>query len=289
MTTSLAPALSGVGAKLLLTAAVTSHIPFLGWLVVGDNPAPFGDLRSIAALFALTLLVWLRRPRLPEGRTMGREAAGCLGSAIALALVALAVPVLWVGSLLLLASGLVMWSAPEVRGSSRLQSYGVLILLTGTIYPFERDLGLGLDPLLQTLTAHFAAPLVNVTGLAVEVTSGAGDPVLVGTDLFVTVTALCAGSQTLLSLWTLGLIIAEVFLDRWDTRLIFVALTPLFGFIGNVMRVAVSTHAAQSWGNRAQTWDIAHDVIGYGAFAGTYLLLILAVRMLRGTGGRRNR
>ncbi|MEZ4271356.1 MAG: archaeosortase/exosortase family protein [Myxococcota bacterium] len=99
------------------------------------------------------------------------------------------------------------------RSKTSLHNSLVLLVLLAIAYPFQRHVTIHFDHTLQYITAVCAAPLVNLSGLAVSVLD-AGDPVIVGERLRVTVTSLCAGSQTLLALVTLGLISAAVFLKQ---------------------------------------------------------------------------
>lgn len=160
-----------------------------------------------------------------------------------------------------------------------LRSAALLIVLAVAAFPYETVFGPSLDGFLQYLTAYCAAPLVTITGLEVEVIHGA-DPIISGHNLTVTVTALCAGAHTLLTLLVLGLVVAEVFLDRPKAKLMLVVLTPVFGFSANVVRVVASTHAARHFGSGGN-WAIAHDVIGYAAFVAVYGVLFLIVKRLR--------
>lgn len=264
-----------------LLAASLLHLPFLLWFA---REAPGGsggwsELRSWAALACCALLLWTLRPL-----GLGARAHGWVwllsATAGTIALLGVHHPRWWLLSWTLL-------GLAAIAGAPSPRRFWIVGALWVCVYPFERNLAPALDPHLQSLTAWLALPLVNGTGLpvALDLLHPAG-PTLVGENLYVTVTSLCAGTQTLLTLLTLGLVVAQVFVSKLEHRLVFVALTPLFGFAGNVLRVAVSTHAATRWGQDPWAWAMAHDGAGYFTFTLTYAALFWVTRRLRRSNHR---
>ena len=51
----------------------------------------------------------------------------------------------------------------------------------------------------------------------------------------------------------------------------FTIIAPSISYAVNVIRIAISTHAANQWLGLGNAWDLAHDTIGYVAFAITYM------------------
>lgn len=146
------------------------------------------------------------------------------------------------------------------------------ILLTLSI-PWEIYLGDLCNAFLGQLTAAAAAPLVRATGLAVEVVQ-LHVPTLIANNLQLHVTPLCAGIGPLLSFCTLGLALGLLFLDDPRQQKWLAIITPIAGLLGNILRVALSTHAANIWLDRHPwAWDVAHDLIGYLCFAAIYLAI----------------
>jgi exosortase/archaeosortase family protein len=272
------------GRTAALVGAATAlgfHLPYAVWIALGPDRSLLGDARTLVSVAALGLLLWMRRPR-PLPVPTAREAdLATLAFALAAVMAAAGIgePLLWVVSWPLVVIAATAAAAGGDLGAAMRRNFG-LVVLAAALFPFERYAGVHLDRALQTLTARCAAPLVSWTGLPVHVAGGV-DPTLVGEDLWVTVTSLCAGAQTLLSLLCLGVVVAELFLERWEARLIFMVLAPGFGLLGNVVRVALSTHAAERWGADPRAWALAHDLIGYATFAVTYGVLFVVARRLR--------
>ena len=169
------------------------------------------------------------------------------------------------------------WRRDVSLPKHRMEAVAALLLLS---VPVEVLWGASLDFLLQMGTTYGAATLVRATGLAVAIGRGPS-PLLFTDDLQVMVTPLCAGCHTILAMLTLGVVAAETFLYDVRSKHLFVLLVPLLGFCGNVLRVAVSTHAANRWAGRGMAWDIAHDVIGYVTFVGVYAVAFACLLLRR--------
>ncbi len=288
---------------LLLTLIAAAHVPLFLFLIHKEG-AFLGHLRAMMAAGALALLLypkkrarhWSRVHQTQQGRFLGNARVGehfsspersALGSLlIPLSILSLLGALVWLGlgdlRIYLFSLPLCAMALRHQRLGGPLWEHlgiGVLALL---IFPFESFWGPTLDPLSQNITADLAAVLVQATGLQVDVHKVMGaDPVLVAEHLRVTVNRLCAGSQTLLTIITLGTVIAEMFLRTWRVRVAFIVGSVLFGFSVNIMRVALSTHAARIWGHNDLDWAIAHDAIGYGAFVGGYGALFLMARWIQ--------
>ena len=135
--------------------------------------------------------------------------------------------------------------------------------------------------MLGELTAIGAALLVNLSGLSVEVTQ-MHVPTLTTDNLQLHVTPLCAGVGPLLSFSTLGAALGILFLENSRQQKWLVVITPVAGLIGNILRVAISTHAANIWLDRHPwAWDVAHDLIGYLCFAVIYGAIWFFLRNLK--------
>lgn len=267
--------LSRAGTLPLMAAAVLSHTPLL-FSFIDNTGSALTHMRALAAVGAIVLLLWRKGQR---GRTTayGLHTA-LLGGAMLLAAAAWWQPPLYIISLPLLVIGI----APRTTTAQPYEQLGVGLVAV-LVFPFETHWGDVLDPISQAATADLAAALVRLSGFAVHVVHPqAADPFLAAEGLTVTVNRLCAGSQTLFTILTLGAVIAELFLEAPRIKLSYVAGALLFGFLGNVLRVALSTHAARVWGGDALSWNIAHDVIGYAAFIGVYGLLFIIARRLQG-------
>ena len=146
--------------------------------------------------------------------------------------------------------------------------------------PYEYFLADVFDPWLQATTAELASPLVRCTGLEVYVDQEQLS-LIRGEDLVVHVSSLCAGMQTFLSLMTLCVVLIELFGLSLRYRLVFLFLAPVVGYFGNVLRVAISVHAAHRFVGHGNLWPIAHDLIGYTIFFMTYGLLFAVIRRAR--------
>ena len=158
--------------------------------------------------------------------------------------------------------------------------FPILLLLS---LPWEIWLNGPCNPMLGQITAIGAALLVNASGLAVEVTQ-MHVPTLTTGNLQLHVTPLCAGIGPLLSFSTLGAALGTLFLEEPKQQKWLVAITPIAGLLGNILRVAISTHAANIWLDRHPwAWDVAHDLIGYVCFAIIYVLIWLFLKNLKNT------
>ena len=156
--------------------------------------------------------------------------------------------------------------------------FGCLILLT---IPWETHLGDACNSFLGQFTAYAAAPLVNVTGLSVQVIQ-MHVPTLATENLQLHVTPLCAGMGPLLSFSPLGIALGLIFLDDPHQQKWLAVVTPLAGLLGNILRVAISTHAANIWLDRHPwAWDVAHDLIGYLCFVAIYAALWFFLKNVR--------
>ena len=239
-----------------------------------------GSWRALATCIGAALLIeqgafkaGTAQPRSARDRRLALALALTAGLA---ALPALHTPVAWALVLALLAAANLM----GLHGAQRLARQPLLVPLAAAGFPFEAVLPPPVDTLLQRLTAEAAAWLVNASGL--PVTLQIDPPALLGPrDLVVSVTALCAGAATLFALTTLGMLLAELAFEPLAAKLLCVLMTPAFGLAGNVLRVALSTHAANWWAEDALAWNLAHDGIGYATFGLTYLALFACVRALR--------
>ena len=158
--------------------------------------------------------------------------------------------------------------------------FPVLLILSLPLELWLRDL---CNPALGEFTAICASVLVNFTGLAVDVTQ-MHVPTLTTPTLQLHVTPLCAGIGPLLSFSTLGAALGLFFLDDPRQQKWLVIITPLAGLIGNILRVAISTHAANIWLDRHPwAWDVAHDLIGYLCFAMIYAAIWWFLKNLKTT------
>jgi|MDSW01.1.fsa_nt_gb exosortase len=158
--------------------------------------------------------------------------------------------------------------------------FPILTLLT---LPWEIWLDAPCNPVLGQITANSAAMLVNLSGLAVDVTQ-MHVPTLTTGNLQLHVTPLCAGVGPLLSFSTLGVALGILFLDNPKQQKWLALITPIAGMVGNILRVAISTHAANIWLDRHPwAWDVAHDLIGYLCFAFIYALLWFFLKNLKNT------
>ena len=158
--------------------------------------------------------------------------------------------------------------------------FPVLALLS---LPWELWLNAPCNPALGQITAVGAAWLVNASGLAVEVIQ-MHVPTLTTGNLQLHVTPLCAGIGPLLSFSTLGVALGILFLENPKQQKWLAVITPVAGLLGNILRVAISTHAANIWLDRHPwAWDVAHDLIGYMCFAIIYGLIWLFLKNLKNT------
>ena len=156
--------------------------------------------------------------------------------------------------------------------------FPILTLLT---FPWEIWLDAPCNPVLGQITATSAALLVNLSGLAVDVIQ-MHVPTLTTDNLQLHVTPLCAGVGPLLSFSTLGVALGILFLDSPKQQKWLALITPIAGMIGNILRVAISTHAANIWLDRHPwAWEVAHDLIGYLCFAFIYALLWFFLKNLK--------
>lgn len=156
--------------------------------------------------------------------------------------------------------------------------FACLMLLT---IPWETHLGEVCNGFLGQVTAYAAAPLVNATGLSVQVIQ-MHVPTLATQNLQLHVTPLCAGIGPLLSFSTLGIALGLIFLDDPFQQKWLAIITPLAGLLGNILRVAISTHAANIWLDRHPwAWDVAHDLIGYLCFVAIYGALWFFLKNVR--------
>lgn len=156
--------------------------------------------------------------------------------------------------------------------------FACLMLLT---VPWETHLGDICNGFLGQLTAYAAAPLVNATGLSVQVIQ-LHVPTLATENLQLHVTPLCAGMGPLLSFSTLGVALGLLFLDDPFQQKWLAIITPLAGLLGNILRVAISTHAANIWLDRHPwAWDVAHDLVGYLCFVAIYAALWFFLKNVR--------
>lgn len=168
------------------------------------------------------------------------------------------------------ALALAAFALATLRFPSRGPAYWCLALLT---IPWESFLQGSCDPILGQITANAAAPLVTLTGLSVQVVQ-LHVPTLMAQDLQLHVTPLCAGLGPLFTFSTLGLSVGLFMLNKSPREIWLAIITPIAGLLANILRVAISTHAANLWLDRHPwAWEVAHDVIGYFCFAGVYALL----------------
>ena len=164
------------------------------------------------------------------------------------------------------------------RQKHRSVLFGCLMFLT---VPWEYHLGVFFNDFLGQLTAFAAAVLVNATGLSVDVVQ-MHVPTLATENLQLHVTPLCAGLGPLLSFATLGLTLGLIFLEDPTRQKWLAIVTPFAGLLGNILRVAISTHAADLWLDRHPwAWDVAHDLIGYLCFVAIYAALWLFLKNVR--------
>jgi len=260
-------------AGLLSIVVAVLHIPL--WVGPAADLDGFGAIRSLTALAALLMLGWLHRPLRYDGSSL--LAASLLLVSSALAIAANDMLWLWAVSLPVGVLGVIAGIEPLSWSSKWAARYAAWLGLAVLSFPYE-IFSARADPMLQHVTAWFAAPMVRLTGLEVHLDSPDGY-VLLGERLQVTVTDLCAGSQTFLALSTLAFVIAEVFVPAPRARLLVVLFTPALGFCGNVLRVVLSTHAAK-WLGSGTAWNVAHDFIGYVLFVVLYGCLFIGARRL---------
>ena len=273
---------TGTSCKLLgVTAAglavVLTHAIYLTWILQAFTMGRDGALRALAALLAATFLVWQalnrKQPQTPRTSRLGTMVMA--SAALLAVLAAFGPPALWALSLPLAVLGFAL-----VRGGwDAVRRAATGILVCAAAFPTEIIAGTTLDHALQLATAQCAMQLLNLSGLPVTLLTD--PPTLLGANLIVHVTALCAGASTMFALLTLGLMVGEAMLSDTPAKWGFVLLAPLFGFLGNVVRVAISTRAAVIWGGNADAWAIAHDAIGYSTFLLTYAALFCCVLPLR--------
>lgn len=271
----------------LLALVVFSHLPYFTWLMELLLAREPGGIRACASVSAAALLFYSRRPaEVPQHaeRLWLRQvslmlAMLCGGMA---AVTRPEAPTPWSFSLPVLAALCTL----TLHGLAGVRRFAIPIALCAVAFPFESWFGETIDPWIQSVTAHLAAPVVHLTGLPVEVVQ-LGSPSLVHADLVVHVTAYCAGSQVLLGIISLALLLADVFIPEEIHKVAFVLLTPIFGFAGNVLRVSVSTHAADLWIGRGSAWNVAHDVIGYMTFLCIYAAVFAVVWRLRRRSARK--
>ena len=183
---------------------------------------------------------------------------------------------LWLGDLSFQASalalGVFVWAQTQLKGIGFKKLHPLLLLILGaSLYPLEALWAPFFNQYIQLSSAVLAAKMVNWTEFSVEVLT-TGGPLLKGGNIEVHVTALCAGFDTVLTLLVLAIILALYFLTNPTTQLWFTLIAPLVSYAINVIRIAISTHAANQWLGLGDAWDVAHDTIGYVAFAINYML-----------------
>jgi len=177
--------------------------------------------------------------------------------------------------------GLFIWAQTQLWGIRFKHLHPVLLSMLATlIYPLESIWAPLCDRYIQFSSTVLAAKLVNWTEFPVEV-GDIGGPLLIGGNIEVHVTSLCAGFNTLLSLFTLALILSLYFLKDPKTQLLLATLTPVISYTINIIRIAISTHAANQWLGLGNAWDVAHDYIGYSAFIINYMIVFRIVYLLR--------
>lgn len=154
------------------------------------------------------------------------------------------------------------------------------LLLLLLAWPWEHQLAPTLDPILQLLTAWWAAPLAQATGIEVALHGGV-DPILAIEGLQIHVTAQCAGFQPIIATSSLGLIFAALVSPNNQKRVMLALSIPVLAYLVNVIRIVLSVHAASIWIDTAGAWDIAHDVIGYLCFGLFYVGLFSLAHILR--------
>ena len=147
-------------------------------------------------------------------------------------------------------------------------------------YPWEHSLAPTLDPILQLLTAWWAAPLTRLSGLPVTLEGGV-DPVLALETVRVHVTSQCAGFQPIIATSSLGLIFAALVTDNNQKRIILTLSIPMMAYLVNVLRIVLSVHAANQWIDQEGAWELAHDVIDYACFGLFYVGLFCLAQMLQ--------
>lgn len=257
---------------LTCTAVLGCYVAWLVGQIVQQAP---GAWRALASCVGAALLVHQGTPNSPSRRSR-TWAIAIVAAAGASTPWAQRTPWLWAAWL------------PALAVGARLGMYGgravlrrpLLVLLAALAFPYEALLPPAVDTTLQLLTAQGAAALVTLSGLPVILQSH--PPALLGPhELVVSVTALCAGAPTLFALGTLGILTAELAFDALGAQLLCMLMAPAFGLAGNVLRVALSTHAANWWSENALLWDLAHEVIGYACFGLCYAALFGCVRALR--------
>ncbi len=179
-----------------------------------------------------------------------------------------------------LASGLAAVMLARRISSPRELWLPIIALLLA--WPWEHQLSTHLDPTLQLLTAWWAAPITEWTGLPVNLEGGI-DPVLAIEGVRVHVTAQCAGLEPILATSSLGLIFAALATSNNRQRALLALGIPVLAHLVNVVRIVLSVHAANLWIDQEGTWDIAHDIIGYLCFGLFYLALFALAHTLRPT------
>ncbi|MED5464790.1 MAG: archaeosortase/exosortase family protein [Myxococcota bacterium] len=265
----------------LLLVGLTTHCIYLSpqrLLFITDPLIGTRCFISLIATIGLLYLNWQRHPKTPPSRPRLLIAGG---TAAALAPLFLGQSAIGLSALSL---GLLIWSLTRLSGVT-LSSFHPLLLiaLAAQVYPLEAVWAPLYDPYIQFATTFLAGPLVTWTGFPVEV-ADIGGPLLLGDNHYIYVTSLCAGFKTSLSLITLGIVLGVYFLEESKKQLAFSLFVPLIGHIVNVIRITVSAHAAHLWLTQPNNnWDIAHDVIGYGAFFLNYVALFLIIYLLRRT------
>jgi exosortase/archaeosortase family protein len=155
-----------------------------------------------------------------------------------------------------------------------------LLALPLAALPWEHlPLG-GADAQLMQLTAAAALAAVQRTGLPqAAMLSGPQVPaaIQVGPSLQVNVTALCAGSSTLLGWVTLGLLVSLLLRLRPLALGQLLAACAFGGVMLNIVRVALCVHAAHFG---ASAWPAWHTGLSVGVFGCGYLgLFALAARL----------
>ena len=173
------------------------------------------------------------------------------------------------------------------RRAQAWQELWLPVVLLSLAWPWEHLLSAHLNPLLQLLTAWWAAPLTELTGLAVELQGGV-DPILAVEGVRVHVTAQCAGLDPILATSSLGLIFAALASSSNRQRLLLALSIPLLAYLVNVMRIVLSVHAANLWVEQPGAWELAHDLIGYLCFGLFYGALFALARSLRTTATANN-
>ncbi len=126
---------------------------------------------------------------------------------------------------------------------------------------------------LESLTAGWAASLVQLLGVPVRVVGG--EVHLASCD--VVVGAACSGMRSLIALLTLGTLVAYLFRGRWELRLTVVAATLPLALAANVLRVAVILAVAHVSGGAVA--GLLHDLI-----SPVFFLAALGALLLWGWG-----